>query len=391
MSVNIIINQIKAASMLLIFLSIFSCKRYEDPNKPYYKYLGLQEGQKPLQFERRRVNLDSSLALEILLIYKNSKGAPWLMTILKKKRGEESYFPFYTKEIAESPLLLDRIVIKDFFKDSFNSIYIEFSRYKSAENKDNQNQEKIIQLYRYPFRKGPVLYREIPASLLTEKNQHQKESSSHLIDWEDTNSDGRLELILPKVKTKEKSLEYAYGKMNKYKDMEILKFNGIEFIPFSIDKPFLYFQSVEIPKKIKKGQEQEVFYRISNLGAYSAKIYLTFSIQEIAKLRGKSLKNYGRSYRPGYSIFHLGKKENMRAKYPLVEYTMYPWPRFRTFTFRLSVEIPKRSKLEKLTLLTRYSSQYLNRNIYFPAPDRKDLARDQQGMPAYSASVDIVD
>ncbi len=375
--------------VLLLAILMLGCKKNQDPNQEYFKWILPGKSEKPLQFHKRRINLDTTLALETVMVYKLTKESAWEMMILKKIRGKEEDEKIFHKEISPAASLLDRILVKDFFKDGHNSIFLEFSHFSGS---DAKLSHKKLMIWRSPFTDNSLLNKEIPAALLSKTAAPSSGSSdqgSPEIRWEDTNDDGHLELVLPSAGKKEEQVKYAYGKMNDYLDKEVLKFNGFEFVPFVIDKPFLVYRDIKLPDYLTPGQSQEVQFRISNLGSYTAKSYVTFTLSSQAMVQLKSLENFGKVYRPGRRIFNLKKNQDMTALQPVSEYTLYPWPKYRTYTFRFQITLPKESKEKELTILNRYSVQYRNRNTYEPNPKRTDLKTDQQGYPAYPFTIPV--
>jgi hypothetical protein len=370
-----------------------ACDRYEDPNAKYYPFMNLQEGEKPLQLKTRRINLNKSLALEILLVHKKDKESPWCMTILKKKPGKKEYKTWRRLELAPKTALLDRLLVQDFFLDGFNSVELEFSLFEDG---SKLNKKRVL-LARAPFDK-PLLQREFaldpqnsrPTTDNDKKTKKKKDSQakSSPIHWEDTNQDGHLELVLPGKASdkKKKEPKYAYSLSRRYQNATIYKFNGIEFRTFQPDKPFFFYSKIDIPDKVQPGQSYNSTFRISNLGAYTAKCYHSFSFMPPIQVKVTSLKHLARYYRPGRQIFNISQKEYMRARHPLLEYTISPWPKKRTYTMKMELTIPKSVKdHDKLFILHRSSFEYRGRNTYSPSPQGSDypFKTDQQGMPSY--------
>lgn len=381
----------------LIFFPCSGCRKYSDPNARFYKYLGLPDKSKPLELEKRRVNLDKNHALEILLVYKSNKGAPWKMAILKKKLGSNDYKKIFEETISHKEDLLDRLLVKDFFKEGFNSISLEFSTYEAGREK---GLKKFI-VYRLPSTikargtLGQMAQRAIFFDTV-EYDASSKASEESPIKWIDTNEDGQLEIVTSKKENNEKEKEYAYSKLNLYKGAKIYKFNGVEFMNFSLDKPFLFYKDIVVPGILKPGDKGEIIYRVVNLGIYSPKSYLSFSFPMKNRVRVLSLKNLARRYGKGSSIFHLRKKTYIRAKYPLVEYSIFPWPKRRIYTFRLEISVPENTKNDTVEILHRASLEYRGRSIFVPDPNSDvktgsliPRQKDQQGFPSYPTRIRI--
>lgn len=379
----------------LSLLGLFACDRNEDPNAKYYPFLNLQKQEKPLQLKTRRVNLDKSLALEILLVHKKDKGSPWRMAILKKKSGKKEYKTWRRLELAPKNALLDRLLVQDFFLDGFNSVELEFSLFNNGQKLD----KKKVFLTRAPFDK-PLLERKFAIEQhknksAAQKNEKSKNSEDSPIRWEDTNQDGHLELVLPAKagNKKKKKLKYAYSLSQRYQNASIYKFNGIEFRSFQPDKPFFFYSEIELPDKVQPGKSYHGKFRISNLGAYTSKSYHSFSFAPPIQVKVTSLKHLARYYQPGRQIFNIGQKEYMRARYPLLEYTVSPWPQKRTYTMKMKLTIPKNLKNNnKLLIMHRSSFEYRGKNTYSPSPKEGSdypFKTDQQGMPSYWHSVEI--
>jgi hypothetical protein len=165
-----------------------------------------------------------------------------------------------------------------------------------------------------------------------------------------------------------------------------------------VDQPFLYYKKIILPQNLKQGESGEVIFKMTNLGTYTPKAYMTFSFPQKVKHKILSLKNVGRNYETGSRIFHLKSRGYISAKYPLIEYSIFPWPNKRVYTFKMQVLAQKDMKEDKMLLLQRASLEARGRSIFTPPPGEKDdLGKngyqtdiDQQGFPAYLFKVKII-
>ncbi len=393
-------------ALSLLFFSLIAlggCEKHKDPNAPFYKYLSLQQNQKPLHFEKRRINLDKSFALEILLVFKVAKDSDWYLMILKKKPAQEEYFVHSKIKVADKDDILDRVLIKDLFLDAYNSVGLEFSRVpeltKQTDHQTDKNNTspkyKKITVFRYPDtsaiwsqkfavtnQRKKILTQQAKAS----SSAKEKSSDNDLFfQWQDTNGDGHYELLVPSNTESDDKQQYAYSAAQGLKNFDIYKFNGVEFVNFDPAKPFFYFRQLKMPAKVQAGKKYDIDIKITNLGGYTAKSYFSISAEPAALFTMQSLKQFGRIYRPGSSVFHYRKNGHIRSSYPLVEYTVFPWPKKRTYTFRLTMKIPEKTKAKQIVLKHRAAVEFRGRSTYLPDASHKSskIQTDQQGFPAY--------